>query len=774
MSDVIEPLGAGRVEPRELELEMRSSFLDYAMSVIVSRALPDVRDGLKPVHRRVLWGMHDAGVQPNRPYKKSASIVGDVMGRYHPHGDQAIYDTLVRMAQPFSLRYPLVDGQGNFGSLDDDPPAAMRYCDRDTRWRLPGERSASTRSWPEHSPRRTTRSISMSSTASADPVRASMLFHSGEHPTLRVRTTEGFELAGTVDHPVLCLVDVLGVPMLLWKVIDEIEAGDRVVISRTPRPVETCALGDGSRSRRSCSAPSSPRGGSRSVAPASTTSTPTSSQRRWLRTTLVVGGPRYVAERVDRLRQRPARARRPGAERTAREPARIRGRPSQRRQAGTRDRLAAGAGVQASVPAGALHGRRLVVSPSPQLRSRSRTRHGASSSPATSSCSSSSSVSSRGSRGRPRGEIKVVITNRRDARSVRAKRRASSASSSRSSTASSRRFPTASSALSSDHAPFVADYIRSEAGSAAGRSRLARSAQRRSHRALGAGRHGDHGADRVGRGEGRHRAARRGRPLLRTGRSRSSPVRVEPVYSLRVDTARSRVPRERLRLAQHRMPAHAPRDGDAARHRHGHGRLRAELRRVAQGAAGDAGALPEPARQRLVRDRGRHGDEHAAAPPRRDDRRRRAADRQARRERRRPDEAPQGPRLPDRRDHRRPLGDPRRLPHRPRPDRDARPRPRRGAPRRQERDRRHRAAVRRQEGRRQRRDQEDRRPRQREGDHRGLRPRRPLRPLGDADPDRAQARRDPAGGAEQALQAHRAPVARSATTPSRSRTACRA
>ncbi|WP_245904913.1 DNA gyrase subunit A [Gaiella occulta] len=124
-----EPLGAGRVEPRELELEMRSSFLDYAMSVIVSRALPDVRDGLKPVHRRVLYGMHEAGMQPNRPYKKSAAVVGDVMGKYHPHGDSAIYDTLVRMAQPFSLRYPLVDGQGNFGSLDDDPAAAMRYTE---------------------------------------------------------------------------------------------------------------------------------------------------------------------------------------------------------------------------------------------------------------------------------------------------------------------------------------------------------------------------------------------------------------------------------------------------------------------------------------------------------------------------------------------------------------------------------------------------------------------------------------------------------------------
>ena len=122
-------LGPGRIEPRELEQEMRSSFLDYAMSVIVSRALPDVRDGLKPVHRRVLYGMHEGGLQPNRPYKKAASTVGSVMANYHPHGDAAIYDTLVRMAQPFSLRYPLVDGQGNFGSIDDDPPAAMRYTE---------------------------------------------------------------------------------------------------------------------------------------------------------------------------------------------------------------------------------------------------------------------------------------------------------------------------------------------------------------------------------------------------------------------------------------------------------------------------------------------------------------------------------------------------------------------------------------------------------------------------------------------------------------------
>ncbi len=119
----------GRIEDRELELEMRSSYIDYAMSVIVGRALPDVRDGLKPVHRRVLYAMHDLGLQPNRAYRKCAFIVGEVMGKYHPHGDASIYDTLVRMAQEFSLRYPLADGQGNFGSIDDDSAAAMRYTE---------------------------------------------------------------------------------------------------------------------------------------------------------------------------------------------------------------------------------------------------------------------------------------------------------------------------------------------------------------------------------------------------------------------------------------------------------------------------------------------------------------------------------------------------------------------------------------------------------------------------------------------------------------------
>jgi DNA gyrase subunit A len=122
-------IGGGNIEPRALEEEMRTAYLDYAMSVIVGRALPDVRDGLKPVHRRVLYAMNELGLGPTRPYSKCAKIVGEVMGNYHPHGDAAIYDTLVRMAQNFSMRYELVDGQGNFGSVDDDPAAAMRYTE---------------------------------------------------------------------------------------------------------------------------------------------------------------------------------------------------------------------------------------------------------------------------------------------------------------------------------------------------------------------------------------------------------------------------------------------------------------------------------------------------------------------------------------------------------------------------------------------------------------------------------------------------------------------
>src|SRR5262250_2445563 len=123
------PEGGNPAHSIAVEEELRKSYLDYAMSVIVQRALPDARDGLKPVHRRILYSMHENNNDWNRPYRKSAVIVGDVMGKYHPHGDQAIYDALVRMAQDFSMRLVLIDGQGNFGSVDDDPPAAMRYTE---------------------------------------------------------------------------------------------------------------------------------------------------------------------------------------------------------------------------------------------------------------------------------------------------------------------------------------------------------------------------------------------------------------------------------------------------------------------------------------------------------------------------------------------------------------------------------------------------------------------------------------------------------------------
>ena len=128
-AEVLDDNNAGAIRSVNIENEMREAYLDYAMSVIVSRALPDARDGLKPVQRRILYAMHDMGMRTSSPYRKSARIVGEVLGKYHPHGDTAVYDAMARMAQDFSLRYPLVDGQGNFGSVDGDSPAAMRYTE---------------------------------------------------------------------------------------------------------------------------------------------------------------------------------------------------------------------------------------------------------------------------------------------------------------------------------------------------------------------------------------------------------------------------------------------------------------------------------------------------------------------------------------------------------------------------------------------------------------------------------------------------------------------
>ena len=206
-------LNPGRIENRLLDDEMRSSFLDYAMSVIVSRALPDVRDGLKPVHRRVLYGMHEAGLQPNRPYRKAARVVGDVMGNFHPHGDTAIYDALVRMAQPFSLRYPLVDGQGNFGSIDDDPPAAWSCPAPGARARRRNVLGSRSRTRRKHAAELGARGRLLRSACRSTrcPVSVSKVFHLAITPTPRLENQE-FEAHGTHNHPVLCLVDGRSAP----------------------------------------------------------------------------------------------------------------------------------------------------------------------------------------------------------------------------------------------------------------------------------------------------------------------------------------------------------------------------------------------------------------------------------------------------------------------------------------------------------------------------------------------------------------------------------
>ncbi|WP_156755406.1 DNA gyrase subunit A [Actinokineospora pegani] len=235
MTDILPP-PADRIEPVDIQQEMQSSYIDYAMSVIVSRALPDVRDGLKPVHRRVLYSMFDTGLRPDRSYVKCSRVVGDVMGNYHPHGDSSIYDTLVRLAQPWSMRYPLVDGQGNFGSPGNDPAAAMRYCVvADTRVKLAdGSTPRIGDLVPDAAPNSDNELDIKVLDRNGDPVRADALLHSGDQPTLTLRTAEGFELTGTPNHPVLALVDLGGVPTLLWKLLEEVQPGDRVAMQRVP------------------------------------------------------------------------------------------------------------------------------------------------------------------------------------------------------------------------------------------------------------------------------------------------------------------------------------------------------------------------------------------------------------------------------------------------------------------------------------------------------------------------------------------------------------
>src|SRR6476661_5874602 len=224
-----------RIEPVDIQQEMQRSYIDYAMSVIVGRALPEVRDGLKPVHRRVLYAMFDSGFRPDRGHAKSARSVAETMGNYHPHGDSSIYDTLVRMAQPWSLRYPLVDGQGNFGSPGNDPPAAMRYCvTGDALVRLPLGQSVRIADVVKGASPNTDNEIDLKVLdRNGNPVTADRLFHSGDHQTFTVTTAQGYAITGTANHPLLCLVDVGGVPTLLWKLIEEIRPDDHVVVQRT-------------------------------------------------------------------------------------------------------------------------------------------------------------------------------------------------------------------------------------------------------------------------------------------------------------------------------------------------------------------------------------------------------------------------------------------------------------------------------------------------------------------------------------------------------------
>jgi len=220
-----------RIVPQPIEKEMRTSYLDYAMSVIVSRALPDVRDGLKPVQRRILYAMFEAGLRPDRPYRKCAAVVGDVLKKYHPHGDAPVYEALVRMAQEWSFRYPLVDGQGNFGSIDGDPPAAMRYC-------LTGDALVLTAQGLERIDRLSltgAEDVDLRVLSVGNKVHtASKWFDCGNFPTKRVRTRRGYEVTGTMNHPLLvCVPDPDGRPSFVWKTIERIRPGDLLALDRS-------------------------------------------------------------------------------------------------------------------------------------------------------------------------------------------------------------------------------------------------------------------------------------------------------------------------------------------------------------------------------------------------------------------------------------------------------------------------------------------------------------------------------------------------------------
>ena len=216
------------IKKREITKELKDSYLDYAMSVIISRALPDVRDGLKPVQRRILYAMYEDGLRHNAKFKKSASVIGSVLAKYHPHGDAAVYEALVRMAQDFTLRYPLIQGQGNFGSIDGDTAAAYRYC-------ITGDSFVITNRCLEKIGEISTKEdISLKVLSFNGKINtASKWFDSGVHPTLKIETFRGYSLKGTPNHPLLVLgTNQQNKPVFKWKLLNEIQKGDFVVIDR--------------------------------------------------------------------------------------------------------------------------------------------------------------------------------------------------------------------------------------------------------------------------------------------------------------------------------------------------------------------------------------------------------------------------------------------------------------------------------------------------------------------------------------------------------------
>lgn len=226
-----------------IEDEMRRSYLDYAMSVIIGRALPDVRDGFKPVHRRVLWSMQELGNQYNKAYKKSARVCGDCIGKYHPHGESAVYDTIVRMAQDFSMRYPLIDGQGNFGSVDGDSPAAMRYC-------VTGETLVVTNHGllPIEKVSAGNEEINTQVLSHGGEINtASKWWDCGVHPVKRIRTRHGFEVTATDNHPLLVFsAQAEGRPSFVWKLVSQLKADDVLVVDRSEQlwPTEDVSLAE--------------------------------------------------------------------------------------------------------------------------------------------------------------------------------------------------------------------------------------------------------------------------------------------------------------------------------------------------------------------------------------------------------------------------------------------------------------------------------------------------------------------------------------------------